>query len=243
MCTNKHTPHYHSSKSQKLTKTRGFNELIQYIVEGQPLQFDIRVHGVQVRGEVGQAQLVFGPEEGDGEQRRLGRSMPIKSQLREAGGQGGSGVVDSGQGKFCWGHQLGGEASSVELLNLHLDGRAAASFKEVYGFSQELMLSSMFVSACVAQKNLQLWHPQAHHHLLQEKERPRAAEINTHILSQLDDNITLPAPNALHLHRPNCLLGKHTYTYSQLRHWYTHLKAQTHLSHSALAFLQARIVQ
>lgn len=119
------------SKSQKLTKTRRFNELIQYIVERQPLKFDIRVYRVQARGEVGQSQLVFGPEKGDGEQRGWGCSVPIKSQLREARGQRGSGGMNSRQGQFCWGHHLGGKASSVELLDLHLDGRAAAGFKEV----------------------------------------------------------------------------------------------------------------
>lgn len=79
---------------------------------------------------MGKAQLMFGSKKGDGEQRGWGRSVPIESQLREAGGQGSSGV-DSGQGQFCRGHQLGGEASSVELLDLHLDSGAAAGFKEV----------------------------------------------------------------------------------------------------------------
>lgn len=126
---NIHT-HFNSTP-QKLTKTRRFNELIQHVIEGQPLQFDIRVYGVQAGGEMGQAQLVFGPEEGDGKQRGLGCSVPIKSQLREAGGQGSSGGVDSGQGQFCRGNQLGGESSSVKLLDFHLNGGAAAGFKEV----------------------------------------------------------------------------------------------------------------
>lgn len=86
---------------------------------------------MQVGGEVGQAQLMFGSEEGDGEQRGLGCSVSIKTQLSEAGGQGTNDRVDSGQCQLGWSYKLGGKASSVELLDLHLDGRAAASFQKV----------------------------------------------------------------------------------------------------------------
>lgn len=147
--------HYNTARqSCGLTQAGGLDELVQHVVEGQSLELNIGVHWVQRRGQVRQAQLMLGPQQGDRQHGR-GGAVAVEPQLSEACREAAGGV-DSGQGEVQGRHHLGGEAPPIQLLDLHLYGRAATSFEEVNGFGQEFVFASVLIPSRVPQQHLQL---------------------------------------------------------------------------------------
>ena len=65
-------------------------------------------------------------------------------------------VVWSRQGHLRGGDHFGGEASAVQLLDLHADGGAAASLEQLQGLGEKLMFAPVLVSPGISQQNLQL---------------------------------------------------------------------------------------
>lgn len=86
--------------------------------------------------------------------------------------------MDAGDGQVCRGHDFLWEPPPVQFFDFHLDSRTATRFEQMQGFRKEFVLAAVLVPPCVSKKYLQLRNSEAHHHLLEDKQKAKISVIN-----------------------------------------------------------------
>lgn len=89
--------------------------------------------------------------------------------------------MDAWDGQVCRRYYFLREPPPVKFFDFHLDSGTTASLEQMKRFSKEFVFAAVLVSSCVTQKHLQLRDSEAHHHLLEDKQKGKTTVIQSEL--------------------------------------------------------------